>query len=271
MNADWEQLLAGVLRPARPGAARCLRELADYRAACSDRVQSRARTLAEIEARIGDARAAVFAAGTGAVGADMTALEREWLAASRGSAADRSPERFWARVAPEGFVRRLGADSAEAMATLASDPEGVERAERAVSELRAALSARGVAIGERVEWAVSSELTFGVRAEELFAASLAELVVDHAATGAAHRLRRDVQHRLSGVRAPSRNSSVSRELGFLAFASALGVADVAPALAIYRLGYALTAANDTAVVLTSLPLTVAIEREGPRDRAPGRG
>ncbi len=267
MKADWDQLLAGVLRPARPAAARCLREHDDYRAASADRVQSRARTLAEIESRIGDARAAVFAAGTGAVGADMTALEREWLAASRAIGADRGLEsnraeqpleRFWARVAPEGFVRRLGADSAEAMATLASDPEGVERAERAVAELRAALSVRGVAIGARVEWSVSSELTFGVRAEELFAASLAELVCDHGATQAAHRLRRDVQQRLSAVRAPSRNSSVSRELGFLAFASALGVADVAPALAIYRLGYALTAANDTAVVLTSLPLTAPV-------------
>lgn len=258
--------MAGVLRPARPERARCLAALDAYLAARDDRLQTRIRSLAEIEERIQRAREKVFGEGTGVVGAEMTALEREWREASRDVSQGAVLDRFWTQVAPERWraepPRVTG--SAEAMATLASDPEGVEAAERAAASLRGALATWQVTIGARVEWCVAREITFAVRAEELFAGPVAALseLADHAAVQAAHRVRRDVRERLGAQKTPTRNSSIAREIGVLAFGASLwesaaarldaNVVDpFAPALEVWRLGYALTGADASGVVLTA--------------------
>lgn len=265
MSEDWDRILAGVLRPARSELDGCKRALDEYAAARADFAQSRMRVLSEIEARLSAARAKVFAAGTGVVSADMTALEREWLTASRETSPELDLERLWQRVSPERWRSRRMPDSAEAIVTLASDPDGVDEAERTVSELSLALASWGVTVGARVDWCVARELTFAIRSEELFSAPASALtaVATHVETQAAHRRRLAIRDRVQDASAPTRNSSVARELAFLAFASALWDAAkdrlpdradaIGPALRLWRLGYALTAADPSGVVLTALP------------------
>lgn len=272
VSDEWDRILDGVLRPARPERARCLRALDEYQAARDDHMTTRSRALAEIEARIGDARERALAADDGVVTSEMTRLERAWREASRATPSTRDLERLWARVAPARWLdapRRV-AGPAEAVVALCSDPDGVETAEGAVASLRGALRGFQVEIGPRIEWWVATELTFAVRAEALLAGPAAALarVATHAATQHAHRRRREVRERLRVPAVSTRNSSIARELGFLAFASALW-ADAAPrlpgdlaattdpfgpALAIWGLGYVLTGADASGVVLTALPL-----------------
>ena len=267
---NWDHIVAGVLRPARPELARCLRAVEEYSAARADHANNRMRALADIESRIQGARDRVFAVGTGVVTSEMTALEREWREASRDTRDSRDLERLWQRIAPERWLaqpERLPT-TLDAVAALAADPDGVDEAELAARALGTALARWDVPVGGRTEWCVARELTFAVRSEVLFAAPVAAAgeVVEHADVQAAHRQSREIRQRLGALGVQTRNSSVGRELGFLAFASTLWAAaalrdpklaelpnPIAPALRIWRLGYALTGADASLVVLTSLP------------------
>ncbi len=155
----WHEILDRVLRPARPTLERCVgpreRHLVERRSA----EERRTRALAACEARINDARAAVFAANDGIVTSHMTDLEREWRRLSR-----RDPDEgmmdLWARIAParwldqkrwRAFAPPARIDGATA---LASDAGGVEAAEAGVVALRAALATHGTVVGNETRWAV---------------------------------------------------------------------------------------------------------------------
>lgn len=257
---DWDRIVNGVLRPARPRLDRCVEAHRAYLAAVADRTHGHARTLADIENRLSRARERVFAEGSGKVPAEITAIEREWLAAARNPAPARELETLWRQVAPERWLdgARPMPEGAEAVVTLASDPDGVEAAERAAHDLREALVPWGVTLGTGVHWVVSRELTFALRAEELFAAPLAACAeAPHEIVQAGHRLRRDLRDRLGAQTVPTRNSSIARELGLLAFGASVWEtrkepSPFAPALAIYTLGYAISAADSTGVTLTAI-------------------
>ncbi|MEO7095245.1 MAG: hypothetical protein ABI175_18435, partial [Polyangiales bacterium] len=203
----------------------------------------------------------------GVVPAEVTAIEREWLAAARAPTASRDLETLWRQVAPGRWVAagRAVPTSAEAIVALASAPEAVEEAEHAAHALRAALErsgVTGVTVGPRVDWICSRQIVFAVRAEHLFSAVLADLGdVPHEATQRAHRVRQEVRAQLGELRIETRNSSIGHELGWLAFASTTWRAvrtepdPFAPYLAIYQLGFVPTAVDASGVTLTALPVT----------------
>jgi hypothetical protein len=268
---DWDRIFACVLRPARPERARCLRALEEHVAASEAFAVSKRRALADIEARIQTTRDAVVASGTGVVPASMTELERAWLTASRTSSGADDLERLWVSVAPPRWrdaPRRVA--SAEAIVTLASDPDGVEEAERLARVVSKALAPWGVDIGPSVKWCVAHEVMYAVRAEKLFAAPLAALgdVADHVSLQAAHRHRRAVREGLlRAIEVSKDGRTIARELGDLAFASKLwndvgtrlattsaDASPFAPAIALFRTGYVLTAADASGVTLTATPL-----------------
>jgi hypothetical protein len=270
MVEEWSAIVAGVLSPARPQLERCLRAYRQYSDALADRLQARTRSLADVERRLNAARERVFAAGTGVVPAEMTVIEREWLAAARAPAPSRELETLWRQVAPKRWIEagRPAPTSAEAIVTLASDPDGVEEAERAASTLRDALAPSGVTIDSKgesvapyaVEWMVSREIVFAVRAEHLFSAAFAPMAgAPHETLQRAHRLRDDVRAQLGDRKFVTRNSSLGRELGWLAFASSVWremsaePAPFEPFLTIYRLGYVPTAVDSSGVTLTADP------------------
>jgi hypothetical protein len=258
---DWDAILARALRPARPRLDACLRAHREYAAAAADHAHGRTRRLVAIESRLNAARAKVFAAGNGVVPAEVTAIEREWLAEFRTPGPSRDLDVLWARMAPEHWrASRVAPPTAEAMVALASDPDSVEAAERAASALRESLAPFGVVVGTRVDWIVASEIAFAVRAQELFAAAMTTLGdVGHRAVQDAHRLRRNVRERLGDRDVVTRNSSLGRELGWLAFASSSWSAQrtdappFAPVLEIYRLGYVPSAVDASGVTLGALP------------------
>lgn len=145
MRSDWLGLVDSLLRPARPRLAECR---AEGERIAAELAAKRARALADCEARIEALRSEVFAARDGVVTAKMTALEREWRRVSRG---DRDGElmEIWSRIAPEAWLdekRWRDAPPAAQLETailLASDADGVERAERA---------ARKAMDGWRIRW-----------------------------------------------------------------------------------------------------------------------
>jgi len=261
---------SSILRPVRADAARCLKAREEYLRARTEHQQGRTRAMAQLEAKISDVRSEVFRAGDGVVRADMTALEKEWLRVAHTKSAQLDLERFWAQVVPERWrdLPRRGEATLDAMVTLASDPEGVEGAERAVSELAARLVPFGVVVGTKIDWMVSDELAFAVRAEEMLAAPAEAIskVSTHEHIQRGHRERiaaRDaLRPALEPLKLQTRNSSIPRELSFLVFNASLyrdaGTSQppspFEPALEIYLRGYALTAADEAHVVLTSLPL-----------------
>jgi hypothetical protein len=178
MRDSWLKLVGGVLRPARPGLDGCRTELQRHLEARRLVAEERARAIADCEARIEGARAAVFAARDGVVTSRMTDLEREWRRLSRPD-----PEggwmALWERIAPTSWLdRKRWRDSdpavrVDAAIALAADADGVEAAEAAIDRLRAALAAWGTAIGARVRWRLFAgdfEGTSALLAEPLRAA-----------------------------------------------------------------------------------------------------
>ena len=157
MRDSWLELLDGVLRPARPHLERCLRAAEGLRVPGQRVSQERARALAACQARIEQARAAVFAADDGVVPARMTDLEREWRTLLRFDP-DRELMDLWARIAPHAWVdRKRWRDSAastrhDAAIALAADVDGVEAAEAAVAALRSALASWGTTLSPIVRW-----------------------------------------------------------------------------------------------------------------------
>ena len=263
MVEDWDSIVAGVSTPARPQLERCLSAYRRYQEALTEGFQQRTRTITDVEHRLNAARARVFAAGTGVVPAEVTALEREWLTAARAPGPTRELATLWQQVAPERWIEggRSVPPSAEAIVTLASDPDGVEEAERAASALREALLPSGITVGPKTDWMVSREVMYIARADQLFSVPFASIGdVPHDALQRAHRLRNEVRARLGDRRIEARNSSLGREVGWLAFASSVWrelrtePAPFEPFLAIYRHGYVPTAVDATGVTLTAIPV-----------------
>lgn len=179
MNARWNELLATLQRPSRPLLARC-RARAEAHALVERRnAEDRAAALADCRERIERARAVVFAAGDGFVGADMTALEREWRTLVRREPSPEARTRaLWNAVAPRRWADRLRftpedvVNDAELTVALASDPDGVERAEACASQLASALRAWGVDLAPVITWTLASGSMEAARASTLFAAPL---------------------------------------------------------------------------------------------------
>ncbi|MES1176480.1 MAG: hypothetical protein ABUL62_19305 [Myxococcales bacterium] len=146
-----------MLRPARPDLQSRLREGEQFRASLNRGFEQRARARAACQARIEQARASVFATGDGVVPSLMTDLEREWRTLSRFDLDDGMMD-VWARLAPRSWLDRKRwrhsepAARLDAAIALASDVQGVEAAEAAAGELRAALAAWGVTMGALVRW-----------------------------------------------------------------------------------------------------------------------
>jgi hypothetical protein len=261
MVEEWRSIVAAVSSPVRPHLERCLQEHRRYADALADGFRDRAAVLTDLQRRLNAARERVFSAGTGVVPVEVTTLERAWLAASRAPGPTRELETLWRKVAPERWIdsgRRAPA-TAEAIVTLASDPDGVEEAERAASTLREALVPWGVTVGPHTEWIVSPEIMFVVRAEQLFAIAVGSIAdVPHETTQRAHRLRHEVRAQLGDRRIEARNSSLGRELGWLAFASSVWrdtraeAAPFEPFLTIYRRGYIPTAVDAIGITLTAV-------------------
>ncbi len=177
MLARWLDLLDSVLRPARPHLERCTREADAHVALRRQVAETRARAVADCERRIERARATVFSANDGVVSLNMTELEREWRRLARWNDDDGVID-LWARIAPRSWIdRKRWRDGqrerrVELAVALAADPDGVEGAEAAVSELRAVLAPWGVDVGPRVRWRALDGEEDGV-VEELLAAPLA--------------------------------------------------------------------------------------------------
>lgn len=163
LPAELMATMQAMLRPARPHLSLC-RARANARVTEERRNEDRrAEALADCVARIEQARASVFAAGDGVVKADMTALEREWRTLAR---AQRSCEErtlaLWNAIAPRHWAGALRwtstGDSAadiEACVALASDPDGVERAESCALRLASLLATSGVDVAPAVTWQVA--------------------------------------------------------------------------------------------------------------------
>ncbi len=157
MRDAWLELVGCVLRPARPALARCQLERERHRERQHVVDERRAQAIARCVAAIEAARADVFAANDGVVTSRMTELEREWRRLSR---ADRDGELMdlWTRMVPSSWLDRKrwrdspSAAQLDAAIALASDVEGVERAEAAVAQLREALHPYGVVLPSRVRW-----------------------------------------------------------------------------------------------------------------------
>lgn len=203
MRDSWLKLLDHVLRPSRPLLARSLAERERYAEDQERTARRRAAALKDCEARIEAARSEVFAAGTGVVGARMTELEREWRLLSRPDP-DAGLMDLWARIAPSHWIdRKRWRDSPpearlDAALALASDPEGVEEAERAVDELRDALAAWETPIGARIRWCLTADDFDGTarllaRPLEASREALAGRDGGRLAWGGLHALEREIQ------------------------------------------------------------------------------
>jgi hypothetical protein len=149
MNAGWNGLLAALLRPARPLLAQCRARAEEHANAGRRASELRAQALADCRVRIELARSSVFEAGDGVVDGRMTALEREWLGLER---AERPAD------------RRERAVLAQA---LASDPEGIERAESCARHFASTLSAWGLEVGATMTWLIADEPVIVARADVL--------------------------------------------------------------------------------------------------------
>lgn len=157
VDSHWLGLVDVVLRPQRRHLARCHRAREEHLERRRREAERRARAMADCEARIQMARAAVFAADDGVVSASMTTLEREWRNLAR-TDRDAGLMDLWASIAPAPWLdRKLWRDSPpaaqlDAAISLAADAEGVEAAEAAARDARAAFVAWGIPVGERIRW-----------------------------------------------------------------------------------------------------------------------
>lgn len=265
MRDAWAKVVGSVLHPARPRLDVCLRERRLHLEARQARDERRAQAVARCVAEIEAARAEVFAAGDGVVTSRMTALEREWRRLSRG---DRDGEmmELWARIAPRAWLdRKLWRPSAperqvDAAVALASDVEGVERAEAAVGALREALAASGASIPARVVWTWTArdfEGTAAVLAGPLHAALTALESRDYASVALerARALEHEVQE-LALARFSEREH-LARALAHAAYVDYVWRAasldprtnPVTPLCDLWRTGYVLADIDERAVTV----------------------
>ena len=268
MRSTWLEILDCVLRPARPHLERCRSEREHHLVARRLFAEERVSAIANCERRIHDARAAVFATDDGVVGSRMTDLERTWRRLSRPDPEAAAMD-LWARVVPASWLdRKRWRDSApaawlDAAIALAADIENVEAAEAAIDALRAALAARGNAIGSRIRWRFyeeDSENAIALLAEPLRAARDAcperhrVKIFERAA-----RVEQSV-HGAALARIPER-PRLARDLAHAAFVdfvwrgASLGDASPVTALrALWKTGYVLSNVDASSVTLEIPPL-----------------
>ena len=138
----WLDLPRSLLRPTRCDLVRCLAEREHHLARRKVVSDERTRAIADCERRIERARAQVFAASDGVVGATMTVLEREWRALAKVDP-DGGVMDLWAAIAPRTWHDQKRwrdcppMDRVDLSVALASDVEGVETAEAAARRLGA--------------------------------------------------------------------------------------------------------------------------------------
>jgi len=260
MRSSWQTVIDSLLRPARPHLERCLAEGEKHRAARRLVSEQRARALRDCELRIERARAAIFAANDGVVGASMTDLEREWRRRSRIDAESGWMD-LWARIAPPSWIDEKrwrdteGEHRLDAAIALASDVDGVEAAESAIDSLRVALAPWGTHIGPRVRFRLleqDSEHCVALFAEPLRAAlRLAHpVIVDRA-----HRFEREV-HEAALHRFDDR-PLLARDLAHAAFVDYFcrfaQPNPVSAMCALWRTGY-VVATIDAAGVTLEIPM-----------------
>jgi hypothetical protein len=183
-HGTWFDLVPHLGTPRRPELARASAARDAHVARRRISAEARARAKAACEVRIERARAAVFAGGDGVVGGDMTALEREWRQLARPDD-DGVLMDLWAEIAPRAWhdqKRWRGAPVEtwfDLAVALASDPEGVEAAERAARALREALAPWGGDVGPLVSWRfVDADGVTGGLVTDLLAAPCAAIRAD---------------------------------------------------------------------------------------------
>lgn len=188
-DSSWLGLVDSLLRPARPLLARCAEEREKHLLRTKESAERRLRAIADCELRIRLARAVVFAADDGVVTKTMTALEREWRQLSRVDR-DGGIMDLWSRIAPPAWIdRKLWRSSApasqlDAAVALASDPDGIDAAERAARALATSLRAWRVPIGSRIDFRAGEsdvDTTTDLLAPPFFAACTALASFDGAA------------------------------------------------------------------------------------------
>jgi hypothetical protein len=285
MASVWANLVDRVLRPEQPRFASCDEAGRAHSALVRARTDERAHALADCERRIETARANVFASGDGVVGAQMTTLEREWRVLHRRAATDDGALRdLWSQIAPPAWIDHPRYRDSEpalqlrAAVALASDPEGVERAEAAVASLAAALApwdARAAHWGRRPRWRAAAMPAIEDSVVDIHASVLAMLGQSLAQNDAApivfaraFALRRLVLRAARRRKIVTRGRSLARELAHVAFldlawgaAEALGARaydgtpvaaypnPVAPLMELWSTGYLLCALGEDHTVL----------------------
>jgi hypothetical protein len=242
MGDVWLEVSKSLLRPARPDLARCMRERERHLSQRAAAAEERVRAIAACERRIESARAAVFAASDGVVGASMTELEREWRRLSRPDP-DAGMMDLWAHIAPPAWIDRkrwresVPCERVDVAVALAADVSGVEAAEAAALSLRSALGEAGTAIGAGVRWRFfdhDRSLVSG------FAGSWRE------------KLREDVREAVL-ARLPDR-PLLARDVALVASAPPFA-RPIANALrALWRTGYVLSSLDATGVTLEIAPI-----------------
>jgi len=230
---SWLELVDSVLRPARPYLERCVREREQHLAARRSAGDERRRAVAACEARIEAARADVFSAKDGVVGARMTTLEREWRLLSR-TDPDAGLMDLWARIAPPAWIDRKlwrGSEAAarlDAAIALAADPDGVDAAEAAIAVLR---KTSATPIGPRIRWRMLTS-DFECTTTLLGDQPLDPRVHDHALS-----------------RLPER-PALARDLARAAFVDARALGQL------WRTGYVLSALDASGVTIEIPPLPI---------------
>jgi len=235
IDRDLDQVLAGVLRPARSRQAEVEEVVAALERATLAERTARHNAIAGCIDRIEALRAEVFAAGTGLVPVEMTELERTYLGlvGEARSADRRAASRLWNDLAPPSWRTRPAPATVVAVVALTSDPEGVDAAEAAIARLRDAAAAWHLdlgAAGAPITWRVGDsplplEPTAGILAgpwAELGAA-LDDAGLAEARAGREQRIRDRVAEQLrepAGVDEAVIGAVTGAALGALAWAMA---------------------------------------------------
>lgn len=266
----WLETVGRVLRPARPRLARCLEARDGHLAAQRAAEETKATARRRCEARIEEARARVFEAEDGVVGASMTELEREWRRLTR-----RDPDRglmdLWAGMAPRSWLDRKRwrdappARQLDVAVALASAADDVEAAEEAALALRAGLARLGQEVGARIAWRPFEDAEHATMTGLLVTAR--RYAAGQLDTRAAARLdaAADVHERVLAAAGAhlAEDALLAVDLAHTAYVEALWTAaelarEVSPAAALRRLlatGHVLVAADARAITL-GVPLPV---------------
>jgi hypothetical protein len=263
MRDSWLNVVGRVLEPRRPRLAPCVAERERHLAAQRRRAEVRSRALADCVARIEGVRAEVFAAKDGVVSSRMTDLEREWRRLSR-TDPDGDLMDLWLRIAPRSWIDqkrwRAGAPASrvELATALASDVEGVERAEAAATALRRTNGA------VRIHWRLLARDfadTDALLSEPLRAATEVLALRDGSAVATAHaeKLRQNVEA-AALLRFPER-PTLARAIAYTAYVDTIWRAarldeeanPTAPLHAVWSAGYVLGDVDPSGVTLESPP------------------